>query len=338
LRSLRDVLAPGVTAIVSLLFCSAALGANRCDGPEECCPSHLVENPREVAQVALGVVVVGLYNVNEKTGTWDADYYLYEGWKPVQGFSPQTEVVNEVTRQSEQFDSVEIRHGQCIRTRRIYSTLHNDYNLRRFPFDRERLQLTFSDADYDSSQVAYDSRAYAAGLADETRQSLSSWKIEGDLSFGRDSRSFAWEESAPKYDYGNFSFEIRRHVTHHVIKFFIPLFVIVMLAFLVFWIDPEDLSSQVNIGVTCVLSAIAFQFVQASTLPEVAYTTLTDRVYVISYIAIALALAQSVYGNSLVRHKDRDRALALGRRSRWVFPLLTVAALAAVVIWSFGQQ
>jgi hypothetical protein len=172
----------------------------------------------------------------------------------------------------------------------------------------------------------------------DARRSLSSWKIEDELTFSRDIRRFEWEESAPNYDYVRFTFQIRRHVTHHVIKFFIPLFVIVMLAFLVFWIDPEDLSSQVNIGVTCVLSAIAFQFVQASTLPEVAYTTLTDRVYVVCYVAIALALAQAVYGNTLTRNQRKDRAVAVASRCRWLFPLLTGCAVVVVVGWSISQR
>src|SRR5262249_54198673 len=153
--------------------------------------------------VSLGVVVVGMYNVNEKAGTWDADYYLYERWRPQPGFEPQSEVVNEVLRQSEQFDETELRGSFCIRTRRIFSTLHNEYNLRRFPFDQQELALTFSDADHDAKLLHY-ATPYAAGLSEEARHALSSWKVESDLHFRPQRKSFAWEEGAPEYDYARF--------------------------------------------------------------------------------------------------------------------------------------
>ena len=335
--------APKATATCMLLFGTLSFtphlahAEDRCSGPAACCPSTLAEPISSKAAVSIGVVLAGLYNVAEKSGTWDADYYLYERWTPTPGFTPQTEVVNEVTRRSEQFDETELRNGFCMRTRRIYSTLHNRYDLRRFPFDRQQLVIQFSDADYDARQVTYAKTPYLAGLTQSTRESLSSWKIESDVSYAWDERAFAWEEDAPIYDYATFTLRIRRHVTYHMTKFFLPLFIIVALAFLVFWIDPEDLASQVQIGVTCVLSAIAFQFVQTGSLPEVAYTTLTDRVYVVCYLAIAFALGQAVHANGLVRRGKKASALASHRICRWAYPATTAAVLAVVAMWSFHQ-
>jgi len=324
-------------AIAAAFVSSAAYAAGdrACDGPDVCCPPTLAEDLPEPQVVKIGVVLAGLYNVNEKAGTWDADYYLYEMWTPHPAFTPQTEIVNEVNRRDAQFDRTELRNGSCIRSRRLYSTLHSGYNLRRYPFDRQTLILEFSDAEYSSQAVQYAPKPEAAGLTDETREMLSSWKIESGLTYRRESRAFQWETNAPRYDYAIFKLGIRRHVTYHMIKFFLPLFVIVSLAFLVFWIDPEDLSSQVQVGVTCVLSAIAFQFVQTNTLPEVAYTTLTDRVYVICYLAIALALALAVHACALARNRNKTHAVEIVRRCRWLFPSLTTLSLAVVVVWSF---
>src|SRR5580693_8192711 len=105
-----------------------------CDGPDECCPKKLTLDLPKKVEISVGVAFDGLYNVDEKTGTWDADYFLYESWAPTDGFFPQTEVVNEISRQSSQFDETIIRGGRCIRSRRIHSTLHTRYDLRRFPF------------------------------------------------------------------------------------------------------------------------------------------------------------------------------------------------------------
>jgi hypothetical protein len=335
-RTTIPLLASLLWTAMAIVGLTAQAGPTACNGPMECCPAHLADALPVRQTVSVGVVVAGLYEINERAGTWDADYYLYETWQPFPNFSPQTEVVNETTRDSEQFDQVEIRRGKCVRSRRIYSTLHNGYNLRRFPFDRQVLTLELSDAEYPSSSVSYLERPYAQGLTESTRESLSSWKVESEqLRYLQQARSFKWEDGAPDYDYAAFSMVVRRHVTYHMLKFFLPLLVVVSLAFLVFWIDPDDLASQVQVGVTCVLAAIAFQFVQASALPEVAYTTLNDRIYVVCYLAIALALAGSVHTNSLARQQRRDRALLVSRRFRSLFPAATLIALAGAVVWSF---
>src|SRR6185369_1840698 len=108
-------------------------------------------------------------------------------------------------------------------------------------------------------------------------------------------------------------------VTFHLTKFFVPLFVIVMLAFAAFWIDPEDLSSQLTIGITCLLAAIAFQFAEAGTLPEIAYLTFADRVYVVCYVAIGLAVLESIWTNVLARRGKKERAQKIDLACRWLF-------------------
>jgi hypothetical protein len=107
--------------------------------------------------------------------------------------------------------------------------------------------------------------------------------------------------------------EVRRHVTFHLFKYFLPLLVIVVLACTVFWIDADDLGAPATIGVTCLLAAIALQFAEASSLPEVSYLTLADRVYIACYVAIAAALIET--GRS---PRSSKAGRAGGRRGRFL--------------------
>jgi hypothetical protein len=317
-----------------------ALGAD-CPGPAECCTAVPADRLEGVADVSLGVVVIGLYNVNEKAGTWDADYYLYESWAPQPGFAPQTEVVNEVERLSEQFGTLARRGGRCIRSRRLRSTLSSPFDLRVFPFDRQRLLLRLSDSWFDTTLARYSGQPLVHGVDAAVYQQLSQWAVGRGLEYARESRSFEWEENlwerrAPVYDYATFALPVRRHTTFHLTRYFAPLLIIVLVAMTVFWVDPGDLASQVGIGVTCLLAAIAFQLTQATTLPEVAYLTLADLVYFVSYLLIALALVESLYTNVQARKGLRDRALSVDRACRFAFPaglaiLVGLSALASVL-------
>lgn len=287
--------------------------------------------------MSIGVVVMGLSNLNEKAATWDADFYLYEEWAAHADFTPQTEIVNEVERHSTSFDTTLLHDGRCLRSRRLRSTLRTGYNLRAFPFDHQQLTLEFSDDEFPTPELKYSDDAYNLGLDDAVRTTLSNWKIETEPVFSRQSRAFRWEKNAPSYDNATVRFEVRRHVTFHLFKFFLPLLVIVALAFSVFWIDPEELSAAATIGVTCLLAAIAFQFAEANSLPEISYLTLADRVYIVCYVAIGMALLQTVLTNGLARRGQKERALRIDRRCRWMFPMAVLGALAGSVIRAFTE-
>ncbi|HEY4239065.1 MAG TPA: hypothetical protein VGM88_04590 [Kofleriaceae bacterium] len=319
-----------------LAFGHRSVHAAACDGPSECCAGQIVHGA-PMRSVALGVAILGLSNINERAGTWDADYYLMEEWSAAPGFTPQTEIVNELSRLGTQYDTTLLVDGHCSRSRRIRSTLRATYNLRRFPFDHQELAIEISDDEFPASELRYLDTPSALGFEDAARETLSSWKIECDPVLTHVVQAFRWERGTPEYDNASVTFGVRRHVTFHLFKYFLPLFVIVALAFSVFWIDPDELGAPATIGITCLLAAIAFQFAEASTLPEVSYLTLADRVYVVCYVAIGAALFETITANALARRGERERALRIDGWCRCLFPVGTLIALAASIVRAFTQ-
>ena len=153
--------------------------------------------------------------------------------------------------------------------------------------------------------------------------------IPTNIGYTRDARRFTGEEGSPLYDYATFTIPVTRRTAFHMLKYFLPLFLIVVVGFSVFWIEPDDLNTQVSIGVTCLLAAIAFQYAESSSLPEVSHLTLADRVYVACYLAIVATMLESVYTHSSAKKGNHRKAVHLERRARIVFP--TALALAVVV-------
>lgn len=334
---MTTVLATLLLLAITLVAPTAVARSQSCVGPSECCPAEPADTLSTVATVQLGVLLVGLYGVDEKAGTWNADFYLSETWRATPGFTPVTEIVNEVARQTEQFDSTELKAGRCTRTRRIRSTLQSTYNLRAFPFDRQFLTIEFSDAWFDVHEAVYSSKPSVSDFDKAAKAQLSSWKIQGDLDYGRHARVLKEDSGDTEYDYATFSLQVRRHVTFHLTKFFLPLLVIMVVAFSAFWIDLSDLNSRVAVGVTCLLAAIAFQLAEAGNLPEVEYLTLADRVYAICYVSLALAIVAAVYGKALVQKEQLVAASKLDRRCRTLFPIATAVAILLGAARAFSQ-
>ena len=116
-----------------------------------------------------------------------------------------------------------------------------------------------------------------------------------------------------------FHFKARRHSGYYTWKVIIPLTLIVLMAFTVFWIDPAELSAQVTISTASVITVVAFQFSLGYLLPKISYLTRIDTFILGSTIFVFLALAESII-TSAVFIKKRDRlARRIDLLSRWLF-------------------
>jgi hypothetical protein len=169
---------------------------------------------------------------------------------------------------------------------------------------------------------------------EDARDQLVAWHVKEKAGWALTQRAFSSSPGVPTYPEAIITVAVRRQVGFYLTRFFLPLLLIVAVAMSVFWIHPEDLSSQISVGVTCLLAVIAFQFAQSSTLPAVAYLTFADRVYAICYFAIALAMVESIWGNTLVRHGKKERADELDSICRWAFPVGIAALVSLSVVFS----
>ncbi len=116
-------------------------------------------------------------------------------------------------------------------------------------------------------------------------------------------------------------------------KVALPLFVVLFLAYLVFFIPDFEIGTASALTVTALLAAIAFQWTLNDALPKVSYLTLVDKVFYLVYLYIFYAMAQTVFTFNLnkrgeaLEEEDPKRAMrlqALSERiewhSRYLFP------------------
>lgn len=118
------------------------------------------------------------------------------------------------------------------------------------------------------------------------------WKAETrQLSFSgkRESQGFV------------FSFVATRISGHILIKFIIPLFLIVAMSWVVFWIDPVDGASQISVSVTSVLTLIAYHIAATSKLPDISYLTRMDLFLFGSTLLAFSSLIEMVLTSRLAR-------------------------------------
>jgi hypothetical protein len=118
------------------------------------------------------------------------------------------------------------------------------------------------------------------------------------------------------------------------LKTFVPIALIVVCASLVFFVRPRYVEGRIGLGITALLTLVALQLTAGASLPDVDYLMMLDKIYLLAYLFIILALARVVATSW--RADDAEKETTTWRADRvWVSVLLAVYLVAnAAVVWT----
>jgi len=290
-------------------------------------------------QVSIALHVLDLLKIDDADQTAFVDFALWVSWEdadlrspgagdryfsPNQIWVPNVQVINSLSLTNRRVDVVEVdEQGHASYRKRLLGTISIPRDLTDFPIDTHVLQI---------KAVAADMNREVELIIDErlTGQAETFSIPEWDVGEGRAyvSEFNAAGESFPAVVY---EIETRRKIGYYIWKVIIPLAMVVMMSWVVFWLDPKQAGPQIGIAATAILTLIAYRFTLGFLVPRLSYLTRLDIFITGSSLLVFLALVEA-----LVTVSTAENQPALSRRvdvtSRWLFPAVFVVLL-AVSFW-----
>jgi hypothetical protein len=222
-----------------------------------------------------------------------------------------------------------IRHDGTIESSiNVSVPLATHFDLRRFPIDRQILELQVESYVWSRDQLQFIHDETISGFSDGIE--IPEWNIHAVN--GRVNEITAMRSDTPFARY-TLEIEIARKPGFYVWKVFLPLIVIVALSWSVFWMTDERFSARSRISATGVLTVVAYQFVFAENLPRVGYLTLLDQVMIGSFGLLAVTVLESLLVDRANR-EEPEKAIRIDRTSRWLFPAVYAVMLAAITLFA----
>ena len=244
-------------------------------------------------------------------------------------WTPSGYSVNKVGELSFSERVLRIRHdGTIEQSINISVPLATHFDLRRFPLDRQTLELQVESYLWNRDQLQFIHDETISGFSDGI--SMPEWNIEAVD--GRVSEVAVMKSDTPFSRY-ILEIEIARRPGFYHWKVFLPLIVIVALSWSVFWMTDERFSARSRISATGVLTIVAYQFVFTENLPRVGYLTLLDQVMIGSFGLLAVTVLESLFVDR-ANKDDPARAIRIDRTSRWLFPAVYAVMLAAIALFA----
>jgi fumarate reductase subunit D len=206
--------------------------------------------------------------------------------------------------------------GKVFYQQRVWGQFSMPFNLRNFPFDTQDFSIQFMSVASRGEKIKFiQSKEISSGLAEKFSQA--DWKI---LKWEANEKKFTPRETIDR-DGFIMTFWAERKTGYYIIKMIIPLILIVMMSWTVFWVDPKDAGTQVGVAVTSMLTLIAYRFATDALLPKVSYLTRLDYFILGSTILIFSGLIEVLVTSSLAKKDKLDLARLVDKFARVLMPL-----------------
>ena len=251
------------------------------------------------------------------------------------GWFPQLILVNE----SGLFE----KHGILLRVRSdgslsLYETVNAigkiDLDLRRYPIDQQRLKAVFHVLGFDSNEIVLRLEPdYNDGdlNIDETFE-LPQWQLT-EIKSSIGTRNTPLIGKGATTSTFTVSIDLQRSAYYILRLVILPLIIIVMLSWSVFWMDTSSLGDRISVSFIGILTVVTYQVILSEILPRISYTTLiNDGFLSFSFFTMCMTVVVNLRVGYLDRNgmsKDGDR---LDHRCRWMFPVIYFGGL-LVLFW-----
>jgi hypothetical protein len=199
-------------------------------------------------------------------------------------------------------------------------------NLRQFPFDRQVLGVRIGPFE-DESVVKFVVKPEM--LLVSKRASATDWTIEGTAARVESHVYVAGEGIYSRYEN---EVSVARRATFYVWRVMLPLTLLVLVSWAVFWFEPAGLQPQISTCMASLIALVAFNFTTDFSLPKVAYLTLIDKHALIGFGFVSASVVLVTLIHVALTRNHLQVALSIQRVARWAFP---AAYLVFIVISRF---
>ncbi len=309
--------------------------------------------PTAAREVTVGMYLVDITSVDEISNTFTVEMNVFVTWQdPTLAFdevsegamtrvysghevetlrdgiwSAQIYPTNPVGQTSASGQKMVIHpDGRAELTARIEATMRASLDYRRFPFDSQLLQIELESFPWNRDEVVLVADEAHTGY--DALPALTEWEVQG---LELEQYEVHRVRDVVPFSNLNFNIRVKRDAGFYLWKIFLTVVIIVSLTWVVFWMSGEGLGRRAGVSSSGILTVIAYQFVTTSSLPRVSYLTVADKVMILSVVAIAATMVESLLVDGLT-HTNPDRKLKIDRACRVAFPTVYLAALGVLAL------
>lgn len=212
----------------------------------------------------------------------------------------------------------------------INAIAKSEFNMRKYPFDSQDLHTRFQVLGFgrDAVELRVEPNSGAVMQAGVT---VPQWSIKraGMEIENRDVTYGSLQTVTSTFIASAYA---KREAFYIVRLVGLPIIVIVLLSFSVFWMDRSSLGDRLSVSFIGILTGVAFQLVISDLLPRISYVTLIHGFLNLSFLAMCATVVVNLVVGAKDKRGSREAGDLIDLRCRWIFPLSYFGLLAVMVV------
>jgi branched-chain amino acid transport system substrate-binding protein len=298
-----------------------------------------------------GIDINEISNINPRNATFTADFYLWFRHKGYLDYS-KIEFLNAVEDLRLRDEPIMEMSAQnmAYRAYRIKGDFKEEFIFRDYPFDSQTLSIRFRHKKFNSERLVfvtddigmqlYGGRTPAERLKEFLDLSKETpWQLQdilvfsdigaADSTLGNPGMFHKKADTAISYSRFNVVTEIERNAKSYALKNLVPLFIVILLGYIMLFISPEGppFVARMSLGVIALLTAVFLRMEAASQLPNIGYLVALDYMYFTVYVLILSGIIVTVAKHRALRSGHDVLAKRLDYFGRIFQPIYILIAI-----------
>lgn len=273
---------------------------------EKAAPAKADAPDDAVQAIKVGIYVLNLGKLDISSGAFTVDFYLdLKSDKPIaeNGF----EFMNGRAATMEKIEDK--KDGETYeKFYRIQANLSTPIDLKRYPFDSQKMQIILENKTESMEKVKYVPSVEESGL--DQAINFPGWLITGWTATMSEHDYPVYNEKYCQYIY---NVDIQRVKWNAFLKTFLPVFFMMLIVMASFILNPEQITTRLAAISSALVASVMFHVAISNQLPPVGYLTFADKFMVLTYLVLLVSFFTSIRVFQLQGRNDKEKAGKLHR-------------------------
>lgn len=278
---------------------AAASPTNKSHPAQEVGADTALRSAAKPIDVRVTTWLLDISEIDLETSTFQLDATVELRWQDPSfavGDVPPFEIMNAMDVRMDPYPTAPVGPW-LVKNWRIHAKMRANYDLHRYPFDVQKLELRIEHPLMQLDQLKYhcETRYFPeAGVTLEKRLGpdfhLPDWELR-KVSSAETVVSYGPKEHFSRY---TVAVEVQRELLRALIAEFAPLMLMVLLSLAASLIPPDKLDGKLLLTVLSILVAVELQVAFQENVPQLGYLTAIDWAYLCAYVSISTGVLQTI--------------------------------------------
>lgn len=262
--------------------------------------------------VRTGIYVTSIHDIDFKQSEYTINLWLWLTYKNKAFDFLQNLEIPQAKSFTKSFSTIDSTNGRIYLLMKLQCVMKDSWKINNFPFDKQKLRFSIENSQFDSKAMVF--VIDSLGKQYDPRFTLRGWNIDSfKMSTGTKAYETAFGDSTvptPHTAYSSFTVKIGigRDAGQLFWKMFLGMYVSFLIAYICFYIHPDNIDSRFGLGVGSLFAAIGNKYIIDSSLPDSTSFTLVDTLHGITLFFIFTIITSSAWSLKLIKANKLQEA------------------------------